>query len=924
MKKYLALISVLLLLNSCQNADDPTKKPEDNRFTEVVLATGLDEPMEMTFLPNNKVLVVERKGGIKLINEDTKETSEVGWINVNTKYTNKEGQIREAEEGLMGVVADPNFATNHWIYLYFADPEIPKHVLARYEFKNDMLVETSQKVLLEVPTQREECCHTGGGMTWDTQGNLFLTVGNNTVNPRSGASNLNEAPGHENEDDQRAPGNSMDLRGKILRIHPEADGTYTIPEDNLFPVGTAKTRPEIYTMGHRNPWRPSFDTKTGFLYWGEVGPDASKDSIWGPEGYDEFNQAKKAGYFGWPYLIGNNRPYNSYNSEDGTYGEPFDPNHLVNNSVNNTGINELPEAVPAFLYYPYGPSKEFPLMGTSGRSATGGPVYRKADYKNAVRPWPAYYEGKLLITEFMRGWIMAVTMDENGDYGSMEKVLPERNYSGAIDMDMGPSGDLYVLEYGTAWFKGNVNSRLVRIEYNAGNRKPIVEAQSDVNSGKLPLTVNFTSNGTMDYDENDKLSYVWKILRDGVNISTLTGATTSYTFNKGGDYEVVLEVTDSEKENNSKTILITAGNEAPKVSLNVDKGNKTFYFGEKEIIYDISISDNEDGTIGKGINEDEVSVTFDYVPEGYDPIAMAANQASADQLASFAVGKNLIESSDCISCHQFDAKSIGPSYKAVSERYANNQKNREVLVDKVINGGSGVWGEHGMSAHPDLDKSDANRMVDYILSLAGKQPTGNNLSLSGKLFPKTPDFEYEAGSFVLRAAYKDKGGEGARALLGQNLLVLKSPYLKPHEADFKKSTEVLTASRNAFYTVGDKSYIGYKHIDLTDIKTITAYIQNSSRSGAKGGVIELRLGSPEGELIATSTAIVDMQEGRFGKPPEGTNPVDWRRQNSQKAIMTLEKVQNGFQDVYLVFRNPSAADNDYIMCVVEIGFAKAK
>ena len=64
-----------------------------------------------------------------------------------------------------------------------------------------------------------------------------------------------------------------DLRGKILRIHPEPDGTYTIPAGNLFPPGTPGTRPEIYTMGHRNPWRVSVDSRTGYVYWGEVGPD---------------------------------------------------------------------------------------------------------------------------------------------------------------------------------------------------------------------------------------------------------------------------------------------------------------------------------------------------------------------------------------------------------------------------------------------------------------------------------------------------------------------------------------------------------------------------------------------------------------------------------------------------------------------------
>ena len=78
------------------------------------------------------------------------------------------------------------------------------------------------------------------------------------------------------------------------------------------------TRPEIYVMGNRNPWRVSIDNKNGYLYWGEVGPDAATDSTYGPRGYDEFNQARKAGNFGWPYFIGDNMAYAKYNYADNT------------------------------------------------------------------------------------------------------------------------------------------------------------------------------------------------------------------------------------------------------------------------------------------------------------------------------------------------------------------------------------------------------------------------------------------------------------------------------------------------------------------------------------------------------------------------------------------------------------------------------
>ena len=121
----------------------------------------------------------------------------------------------------------------------------------------------------------------------------------------NGFAPLNDLPGHEQYDARRSSGNTNDLRGKIMRIRVKDDGTYEIPEGNLFPKGTDKTRPEIYVMGNRNPYRISVDQKNSNLYWGEVGPDANDDSFAtrGPRGYDEVNQARKAGFLAGRFLL---------------------------------------------------------------------------------------------------------------------------------------------------------------------------------------------------------------------------------------------------------------------------------------------------------------------------------------------------------------------------------------------------------------------------------------------------------------------------------------------------------------------------------------------------------------------------------------------------------------------------------------------
>jgi cytochrome c len=189
-RKYVWIIAFLLFAGmyiSCrqQKAVSSNTPPEENRFTTTVLSQPgeLDEPMAFTFLNKSEMLIVERKGGVKAFNVESRDMRKVGHIPVNIKYTNKEGESRAAEEGLMGVVAHPQYETNNWVFMHYADPDEPKHVLARWKFINDSLYEDSKVTVLEYPVQRQECCHTGGGMTFDKNGNLYLTTGNNTVNP---------------------------------------------------------------------------------------------------------------------------------------------------------------------------------------------------------------------------------------------------------------------------------------------------------------------------------------------------------------------------------------------------------------------------------------------------------------------------------------------------------------------------------------------------------------------------------------------------------------------------------------------------------------------------------------------------------------------------------------------------------------------
>jgi cytochrome c len=381
--------------------------PDESQFSREVLDANLNEPMQLDELPGIGILFIERRGAIKLWEFDSGETRVLAQLEVY------DGD----EDGLLGVAVDPAFIDTGWIYLFYSAPSgEPRQHVSRFTLSGGELLLASEKVLLEIPTDHY-CCHSGGGLRFGPQGNLFIGVGDNT-NPfeSDGFAPIDEREGRAFWDAQRSAGNSNDLRGKILRIRPEADGSYSIPDGNLFPPGTVDARPEIYVMGNRNPFRFDIDTATGDLYWGDVGPDAgrAKESR-GPAGMGEFNRAQTAGYWGWPYTRGNNQPYIDYDFATEISGQVFDPASLLNDSPNNTGMQQLPPARSSLIWYSFASSDTFPWLGSGGVNPMAGPVFHRDDFDSSVESFPPWFEGTLFLYEWMRDWIYVVRLNASGD-----------------------------------------------------------------------------------------------------------------------------------------------------------------------------------------------------------------------------------------------------------------------------------------------------------------------------------------------------------------------------------------------------------------------------------------------------------------------------------------------------------------------------
>ncbi len=729
-------------------ADDTAKPndtlpPQQDKFDRVVLTEELVDPMELDIATDGRVFIAERGGVLKIYDPNTGRTSVAGSIGVHSQQ----------EDGLLGLALSPDFDRDNYVYLMYSRPhqvDSMQHV-SRLEIRDGLLINDSEVVMLRIPTLREACCHAGGCLQFGPDGYLFISTGDNT-NPRNDAqaSMLDERVGQAANDSQKSAANANDLRGAILRIRPHPDGTYSIPEGNLYPPGTPVTRPEIYCMGCRNPFRISIDSKNGFVYWGDIGPDNKDDADHAPKGYDEFNQARSAGNFGWPYFIADNQAYRDYDFATGAFGAHFDPRQPVNQSPNNTGPKHLPAAQPAFIWYPYESLPRFAELGTGGRSAIAGPVYHFDDKQESTNKLPAHYDNTLFIAEWMRQWIKAVMLDDDGKILRIEPFMPEEVFLRPIDLEIGPDGSVYVLEFGSGW-ENNQDSRLSRVDYVRGNRSPVAVAQAEKASGKHPLTVRFNADQSDDREDGNALKFEWRfsqVLEDAVS----NERNPTFIYELTGTHVATLTVTDANGATSTDTVTVQVGNEPPNIELEIE-GNPRFLKWDTEYHYRVRVTDAEDG------NSTEGTIAPDRVLVRVDRRNLNDRGTASFTLEEFGLLK-MKQSNSCFACHTLRDKSKGPPYLEVAKRYHDRPGEHEGLARKILEGNKGVWGQKdAMPAHKAfVCIEDARAMVAWIMSLAD-DPTQDFMPGLIGIFNTGPRPENSTGSTEvhLSAIYTDSG-----------------------------------------------------------------------------------------------------------------------------------------------------------------------
>ncbi len=766
------------------------------RFERVLVASNLTQPMEIDVAKDGRIFLIEIGGTLKMIDPSDGKTTVVGKLQVTTAQ----------ENGLIGLALDPNFEQNGWIYLQYSPPNFSGQHLSRFDFRDNQLDLASEKLLFKYEEQRRECCHHAGSLEFGPDGCLYIGTGDNTnpFNDSEGYAPADQRSDREPWDAQRTSANTKSYNGKVLRIKPEPDGTYSIPDGNLFPKDGSVGHPEIYVMGCRNPWRISIDPKTGYLYWGDVGPDAGSDGPRGPRGYDEVNQARTAGFFGWPLFIGNNFPYYEVDFATKQIGTPHNPNKPMNRSKNNTGAVELPSAQPAFIYYPSGASEAFPAVETGGRTACAGPVYYFDESLKSSSKFPQAYDRTLFAFEWSRSWIMAVHLDEESNIKSMERFLPEVTFSRPIDLMFDSQGRLYVLEYGETWGI-NPDARLVRFDYERGNRAPTAIASAENNVGREPLTVKLMGSASSDKDQ-DRLSYRWtatRLVGDNRDSKVIANqADTSFTFNVPGAYTVELEVSDPAGRTHRTSLPVIVGNAKPKIDFISPKDGDFFSPGEP-IEYEVVIHDLEDGTsdFDEAEEKDLKAIESTAPTRTLVEASMFASVEAANAVQTEAPGMALIRKSDCLNCHAVNRALVGPSFLEIANKYRKQPEQVDISIQRVLQGSTGVWGKVGMLPHPQHTPEQVRQMVEYVFSVSADSSNPSKQGLRGTIQTKK-----DANVVRLEAHYTDLGRETIPALTGSRSITLRNRLMQAESADEKSKTKELgshQAGSNKFWELSN-------------------------------------------------------------------------------------------------------------------------
>jgi len=296
--KHAAVLSLASLLpnTACTQSGPQTYDSQRHRFRVVTLTSELEHPWGLAFLPDGRMLVTERPGRLRIVEQDGR---------LNPPLTGLPAIATSGQGGLLDVALAPDFAQSRMIYFSFAEPGdggAGTSVARARLGESGGGLENVQVVFRQEP-KVSGGSHFGSRLVWARDGNLFITTGDRQNRPL--VQDLSK------------------LQGKVIRIRPDG----SIPRDNPF-VNRAGARPEIWSYGHRNAQGAALHPETGQLWTVEHGA----------RGGDELNAPKAGRNYGWP-VITYGRDYSGASIGEGQRKEGMEqPVHYWDPSIAPSGL----------------------------------------------------------------------------------------------------------------------------------------------------------------------------------------------------------------------------------------------------------------------------------------------------------------------------------------------------------------------------------------------------------------------------------------------------------------------------------------------------------------------------------------------------------------------------------------------------------
>ena len=566
-------------------------------FSQSVVFSGLVNPTTIRFLPDGSVLVAEKSGLIKRFDSLTSTTPTVV-ADLRVKVHNF------WDRGLLGLAIDPDFTTNHYVYVSYSndapiggtpprwgpgdgtsDPcptppgattdgcVISGH-LARLTAVGDDWT-ASEQVLIEDWCQQFPS-HSIGALAFGADGMLYMsggeggnfnnqdwgqwggTLGTPPVTPANPCGDppfpvgtpqtkpTAEGGSLRSQSPRRTAGEPRVLSGSVLRLDP---ATGLAAPGN--PLGGSSDLDEqrIIGYGFRNPFRMIVKPGTNDVWVADVGAGSYEE-------VDRIPDLTTARNYGWPCFEG--------------------PTGYI------TGLNICPlQSLTTGPFFTYNHSAS--VVAGDGCPTGSSSIAGMAFYQGASN-YPSNYTNALFFSDYSRHCMWVMFPGAGGDPDPSLRAAFASQASGPVDLQIGPDGDLYYVDFDAG--------QILRVKYGLS----AVAVATSPTSGPIPLTVTFDGTGSIPAQPGDTLTYAWDLDGDG-QFDDSSSPTPSFQYTLPGTYEVRLQVTDQRGGSDvSDPITIEAGPILPVPTILTPPSTLTWRVGDI-IAFSGAATDPQDGVL---------------------------------------------------------------------------------------------------------------------------------------------------------------------------------------------------------------------------------------------------------------------------------------------------------------------------------------